>query len=92
MEELVPALLQLISKQAEQIIELSRVVAEHRVAPEPEPVVLTPTRPYPLHVPETEEDARAAYESGAITREQLQDVLKEIEFFNAEITVPTPGV
>lgn len=91
--ENVSELLQLIVKQNEQIIELSKIIADLRqndpppFLPEP-----TPQRTYPMHVPEDEEDARIAYERGDITREQLQEVLREVEFFNNEITVPTPGV
>lgn len=90
MEDIQP-LLDLISKQNEHIIELSKLLAE---AKKPAPVVIEPTtvRQYPLHVPESEEDARALHEAGVLNDAQLQDVLSELEFFNAQITVPTPGV
>lgn len=85
MSELQP-LLELIAKQNEQIIELSKLIADAR-KPEPvyEPVV---ERKYPLNVPESEEDARALHEAGMLSDGELEEVLRELEFFTAEITVP----
>lgn len=88
MEGLQP-LLDIIAKQNEQIIELSRIIAESK---KPEPVVEyepTPIRTYPMHVPETEEDARALHEAGVIGDAQLEEVLRELEFFNTSVTVPS---
>lgn len=91
MESIQP-LLDLIAKQNEQIIELSKVIADLKAQPAPEPVIPTPVRQYPLYVPESEEDARALHAAGEITKEQLEGVLQELEFFNNDITVPTPGI
>ena len=91
MEEIVKALLEQNAKLTEHIVELSKELArvsEQPVYVQPEPMF----RQFPLHVPESEEDARAAFEAGDITRDELQEVLKEVEFYNHEITVPTPGV
>lgn len=91
MEDIQP-LLDLIVKQNEQIIELARIVGELR-SQEPAPIAVVPQamRQYPLYVPESEEDARALYDAGEITKDQLQETLQELEFFNSSITVPTPG-
>ncbi len=88
MEEIVKALLEQLAQANATIVELSKLLAEVK-KPEPyfEPPVIS--RQYPLYVPESEEDARAAFAAGDITKEQLQGVLDEIEFFNNEITVPT---
>lgn len=89
MEDITP-LLDLIAKQNEQIIELSKALIE---AKQPQ-IVETPVpmRQYPLWVPEDEEDARAAHAAGEINDGQLQEALRELEFFNEKITVPTPGI
>lgn len=87
MEEIVKALLDQNAKLTEHIVELSKEIARLQ-APVPvyEPTIV---RQFPLHVPESEEDARAAYEAGEINKEQLEEVLREVQFYNDEITVPT---
>jgi hypothetical protein len=45
---------------------------------------------FPLRIPETVEDARFARDNGLISTEDYQKVLKELDFFNSEITFPEP--
>ena len=88
MEDIVKALLEQLAQANATIVELSKIIADQK-APVPvfEPVPMVQTRP--LTVPESEEDAIAAFNAGEIDKNQLEEVLREIEFFNQEITVPT---
>lgn len=88
-KDVVAALLEQLAQANATIVELSKIIAEKQNAPVFEPVVMASTRP--LTVPESEEDAIAAFNAGEITKEQLEETLREIEFFNQEITVPTGG-
>lgn len=90
MEEIVKALLEQLAQANATIVELSKLIADAKPAPFVEPAYVAPAwGALPLHVPESEEDARARFEAGEIDRQQLEEVLKDIEFYNAEITVPT---
>lgn len=87
MEEIVKALLEQLAQANATIVELSKIIADSK---KDEPVYAPAVwSPLPLHVPETEEDARARYEAGEITKDQLQEVLTDLEFYNAEISIPT---
>lgn len=90
MEEIVKALLEQLAQANATIVELSKVIADSKQAVST-PVWVEPPQwsPLPLHVPESEEDARAKYEAGEITKDQLQEVLTDLEFYNAEISIPT---
>lgn len=79
-------LLKVNARLTEQIIELSRLVANVQA-----PQVNTPMESFAniMHVPETEEDAQYAYNSGQLDKEGLEEALKEIGFYNAEITIPS---
>lgn len=90
MEEVVSALLEQLAQANATIVELSKIIADQKAQPVP---FLPPleSSPFPLQVTENEEDVYAAYQAGEITKDQLSEALKEIEFFNHEITVPTPG-
>lgn len=79
-------LLEVNAQLTEQLIELARTLAQHK-----EPVLTAPMESFHsnMHVPETEEDATFAFNTGQINKEELQDTLKEIGFYNAEITVPS---
>jgi len=90
MEEVVSALLEQLAQANATIVELSKIIAEQKPAL-PAPPAMEQVLPFPLQVTESEEDAYAAFNAGEITREQLQEALREIEFFNHEITVPTGG-
>lgn len=89
MEEVVSALLEQLAQANATIVELSKIIADLRTTTVETPQVVMESSPFPLQVTETEEDAYTAFNNGEITREQLQETLKEIEFFNHEITVPT---
>lgn len=86
---LVQSLLNLIEKQNEQILELSRVVAELRKTPVVQPPVFE-TSPHPLKMPEDEEDIQWQLERGVIDKAQAENLLKELDFFASEIVSPTP--
>lgn len=85
--EVIKSLLETNTKLSEQIVELSKALAE---AKKPEPAPPMEFSKHPLWVPESEEDALHAYNAGLINKEELEDALKEIGFMNAEISVPTP--
>lgn len=85
--EIIALLLETNKQLTQQIVELSRAMAE-RQGPLPVYQQGEFSRE-PLWVPETEEDARALYAAGEIDKTQLEDALKEIGFMNAEITIPT---
>jgi hypothetical protein len=88
MEDVVKALLETNAKLVEQIVELTRVIAELK-APQPS-VSMEGVDMFPLRIPETVEDARFARDNGLISTEDYQKVLKELDFFNSEITFPEP--
>lgn len=79
-------LLKVNSKLTEQIIELSRLLAN---AQAPQTQVPMESFANIMHVPETEEDAQFAYNTGQLDKEGLEDAMKEIGFFNAELTIPS---
>lgn len=92
--EIITALLDANTRLTEQIVELSRALAETRA-----PQFLPPWQSDsaqveqvrgPMWIPENEEDALHAFNSGLIDKEGLETALKEIGFYNAEITVPSP--
>lgn len=85
--EVVKSLLETNAKLTEQIIELSRLLAEAKT---PAPHLPQEFSAHPLWVPETEEDAQHALAAGLIDKDEYEHVLKEIGFMNAEITVPSP--
>lgn len=89
MEDIVKALLEQLAQANATIVELSKVIADTKPVPVVETVVPPMWGALPLHVPESEEDARARYEAGEIDKQQLEEVLRDIEFYTAEITVPT---
>lgn len=85
--EIIALLLETNKQLTQQIVELSRAMAERQG-----PLPVHPRGEFsqePLWVPESEEDARALYASGEIDKTQLEDALREIGFMNAEITIPT---
>lgn len=86
--DVVVALLEQLAQANATIVELSKIIADQK----PEPFVFEPV-PMGQHkalvMPESEEDAVAAFNAGEITKEQLEEVLREVEFFNQEIVVPS---
>jgi hypothetical protein len=86
-EGLVAQLLEINKQLTEQIVELSRELAQTK-APVWAPTAPIKTRSFPLHVSENEEDAQYLLSTGQISKDEYEDVLKEIGFMNAEITVP----
>lgn len=86
--EIIQSLLETNAKLTDQIVELSRALAESRQPTYPQPV--QEFSAHPMWTPESEEDALHAYQAGLIGKDELEDTLKEIGFMNAELTVPSP--
>lgn len=92
MEQVVTALLEQLAQANATIVELSKIIADLREQPVIAPAPMEMGTPFNFQVTETEEDAIAAYNAGEITKDQLEETLKEIQFFNSEITVPSGSV
>jgi hypothetical protein len=86
--QIIQQLLETNKQLSEQIIQLSSALAEAKAEPVVAPVQYEESLG-PLHIPESEEDAHYLLERGLIDKSEYEDVLKEIGFYNAEITVPT---
>ena len=85
--EIIQSLLETNAKLTDQIVELSRALAESRQPTYPQPIQEFSTQP--LWTAETEEDALHAFKAGLIGKDELEDTLKEIGFMNAELIVPS---
>lgn len=85
--EVVKALLDANLELTKQVVELSKALSKAQETPAP---VLMEVSKHPLWTPESEEDAMHAFKAGLISKDELEDALKEIGFMNAELTVPTP--
>lgn len=83
--EIINQLLETNRLLSEQIIELSKKIAELDKAPAQLPPF---SQDRVMHVPETEEDAHYLLETGQIDKSEYEDMLKEIGFFNTEIVTP----
>lgn len=86
--ELFKGLLEQNRLLTEQIVELAKEALRSNVQPSFVPVDMELAR-FPLNVAESEEDARAMHKAGAIDDQELEDMLNEIGFYNAEMVVPT---
>ena len=84
--EVVKALLDANLELTKQIVALSTALSEAKK--ETTPVQMEVSRD-PLWMPESEEDAMHAFRTGLINREELEDALREIGFYNAELAIPT---
>lgn len=85
--EVVKALLSANLELTKQVVALSTALTEAKQPPAP--VQMEVSRD-PMWMPESEEDALHAFNAGLITKKELEDTLKEIGFYNAELIVPTP--
>lgn len=89
MEEIVKELLAQNAKLTEQIVELSKLIANRPVeAPTSEPQA--EWVPYPLHIPEDEEDAKYLRDIGAIDKSEYEQILKDAGLQNTEIEIALP--
>lgn len=86
LQPIVDQLLETNARLTERLIEMSKVLADSKPAPEPFPVMQESR--VPLHTPESVEDAEYLFNTGQITKAELEDTLKEIGFYNDEIVVP----
>lgn len=74
----------------EQVVELAKEALRSNVtAPLPAPQPIEAYDPFKLTVPETEQDARAMAAAGLLDDKELEAVLNEIGFMNAEMVIPT---
>lgn len=88
--EVIKALLDQNRQLTQQLVELAKEAMRSNVpAPYVESYPMTTANPYALHMPVSEEDARAAHAAGAIDDAELENQLKELAFFNSELVVPS---
>lgn len=85
--EVVSRLLEANLELTKQVVELSKALSQAQAPASPVQMELSRD---PLWMPESEEDALHALNNGLINKSEYEDVLKEIGFFNSEITVPSP--
>ena len=97
MEELLKYLLAHNRELSEQVVQLSKLVSElaTTITGVRGPHVLqggnwnvqtlTADPLEPMYMPETEEDARWASDNGLITKDELEDVLAQLNFENSTI-------
>jgi len=92
MEELLKYLLAHNRELSQQVVTLSQMVSElatqRSSGPSYDYPPVTQTRPFlsePAWMPETEEDARWASDNGLITKDELEDVLAQLNFENSTI-------
>lgn len=84
--DVIQALLDANARLTEQIVELSKALVDAR---KPEPPAQYEVSQHPLWIPESEEDARAAFAAGEIDKSELEAVLRELDFLNDTIVFPT---
>ena len=81
---LVQQLLDMIAQKDKIIAELAQAVAKTQVSHPAPPVVYNDI---PLYIPEEEQDIRYAYENDLITKQQMEEMLENLNFANSEITI-----
>lgn len=84
-EEIIKAQLDLIKELSQELVKLSLEIARLK---EPVPAVAMQVNRGPMHVPESEEDAKYLLETGQIDMDEFKSMLNELNFFNNEIVVP----
>lgn len=89
--EVVAKLLETNTRLTEQIIELSKALVEAREPQFPAAggYPALEHAPFPLNMPESEEDAEHLLKMGMITEKEFEGIKREIEFYDDEMYVPT---
>jgi len=85
-EEIVKTLIEQNARLTEQIVELSRLIANQKDQSEPDWAEIR-TSAVPMYMSETEEDARHLLNTEQISFSEYENLLKELDFANPTLTL-----